>query len=81
MAMAITRRDSVLRNAVLMAWSMYYSWRVRQYESLIRTLEVELAALRNMPFENPAPFEDLPEVPNPDAARILAAAERRQLGA
>ena len=50
--------------------------RRRQYESLIKNLENELARLRNLPFENPAPFEDLPELPDPDAARILDEAER-----
>src|SRR5262245_53748774 len=55
------------------AWSMWYVWRRRQYESLIGRLEKELAALRNLPFNDPAPLEDLPETPNPTAARVLAA--------
>jgi len=54
------------------AWSMYYVWRRRQYESLIGRLERELAALRNLPFTDPAPLEDLPERPDPAAAKILA---------
>lgn len=54
------------------AWSMFYVWRRRQYESLIRRLERELAGLRNLPFTDPAPLEDLPETPDPGAARLLA---------
>lgn len=54
------------------AWSMFYVWRRRQYESLIRRLERELAGLRNLPFTDPAPLEDLPERPDPGAARLLA---------
>ena len=54
------------------AWSMWYVWRRRQYESLIARLERELAALRNLPFTDPAPLEDLPERPSPAAARMMA---------
>jgi len=54
-------------------WSMYYVWRRRQYEALIGRLERELARLRNLPMDEPAPLEDLPERPDPAAARILAA--------
>ena len=54
------------------AWSMFYVWRRRQYESLIRRLERELADLRNLPFTDPAPLEDLPEAPDSQAARLLA---------
>lgn len=61
---------------VLLVWSMYYVWRRRQYESLVRKLERELAQLRNLPFENPAPLEDLPELPDRDAAEALAEASR-----
>jgi hypothetical protein len=60
------------------AWSMWYVWRRRQYESLIARLEKELAALRNLPFNDPAPLEDLPETPNPGAARILAALDAEE---
>ena len=56
-------------------WSLWYVWRRRQYEGLIRRLERELARLRNLPFTNPAPLEDLPELPNPEAARVLASTE------
>ena len=59
--------------AVLLLWSMYYVWRRRQYESLINRLEKELAKLRNLPFEQPAPFEDLPETPSAQAARVMSA--------
>jgi len=52
---------------------MFYVWRRRQYESLIGRLERELANLRNLPFTNPAPLEDLPEVPNAQAARVMHA--------
>jgi hypothetical protein len=53
-------------------WSMWYVWRRRQYESLISKLERELARLRNLPFTDPAPLEDLPETPDPRAAEVLA---------
>ena len=59
--------------AALALWSLYYLWRRRQYESLITRLEKELAKLRNLPFEQPAPFEDLPETPNVQAARVMSA--------
>jgi hypothetical protein len=66
-----------LTTAVLIAgmvlWSMFYVWRRRQYESLINRLEKELAKLRNLPFTEPAPLEDLPEVPNVQAARVINA--------
>ena len=67
---------AILLAAVLFVWSMYYVWRRRQYESFIARLERELARLRNLPFTDPAPLEDLPEKPDPEAARILAATER-----
>jgi hypothetical protein len=44
-----------------MAWSFFYLWRRRQYEVMINSLERELAHLRNLPFTQPAPLEDLPE--------------------
>ncbi|HUH05593.1 MAG TPA: hypothetical protein VML75_26545 [Kofleriaceae bacterium] len=66
---------TVVGVVIALAWSMYYVWRRRQYEALIGRLERELAALRNLPFTNPAPLEDLPETPNEDAARVLARAE------
>jgi len=59
--------------AVLVLWSMFYVWRRRQYESLIGRLEKELAKLRNLPFTEPAPLEDLPEVPSIAAARVMSA--------
>jgi hypothetical protein len=60
--------------AALVLWSMFYVWRRRQYESLIGKLERELAKLRNLPFTDPAPLEDLPaEAPNPQAAKVMAA--------
>lgn len=66
-----------LASAILLAafvlWSMFYVWRRRQYESLISKLEKELAKLRNLPFTDPAPLEDLPEVPSEDAARVMSA--------
>jgi H+/Cl- antiporter ClcA len=66
-----------LATALLLAgivlWSMYYVWRRRQYESLISRLEKELAKLRNLPFTEPAPLEDLPETPNVAAARVMTA--------
>jgi len=63
---------AVLLLAVVVLWSMYYVWRRRQYESLIGRLERELARLRNLPFTEPAPLEDLPERPDPVAAQVLA---------
>lgn len=41
-----------------------YLRRTRQYLSLIRRLERELIALRNLPFRAPAPLEDLPDAPD-----------------
>jgi hypothetical protein len=52
---------------------MLYVWRRRQYESLIGRLERELAKLRNLPFVEPAPLEDLPEHPSLEAARVMNA--------
>jgi hypothetical protein len=63
---------AVLLLAAVVLWSMYYVWRRRQYESLIGRLERELARLRNLPFTEPAPLEDLPERPDPVAAQVLA---------
>jgi hypothetical protein len=63
---------TALLAAVLLLGSMYYVWRRRQYESLIGRLERELAKLRNLPFVEPAPLEDLPEVPSQAAARVMA---------
>ena len=59
--------------AALVLWSMFYVWRRRQYESLIGRLERELARLRNLPFTEPAPLEDLPETPSTQAARVMDA--------
>lgn len=59
--------------AALVLWSMFYVWRRRQYESLIGRLERELARLRNLPFTEPAPLEDLPETPSAQAARVMHA--------
>jgi hypothetical protein len=59
--------------AALVLWSMFYVWRRRQYESLVNRLERELAKLRNLPFVEPAPLEDLPEVPSTHAARVMNA--------
>jgi hypothetical protein len=59
--------------AALVLWSMFYVWRRRQYESLIARLERELAKLRNLPFTEPAPLEDLPETPSVEAARVMNA--------
>lgn len=59
--------------ATLILWSMFYVWRRRQYESLVGRLERELANLRNLPFVEPAPLEDLPEVPSSHAARVMTA--------
>jgi len=57
----------------LIVWSLFWVWRRRQYESLIGRLERELARLRNLPFTDPAPLEDLPETPSTQAARVMEA--------
>jgi hypothetical protein len=67
--------------AAALPWSMYYVWRRRQYESLINRLERELARLRNLPFTEPAPLEDLPEAPSDRAARVMLALEGPPLDA
>jgi hypothetical protein len=59
--------------AALVLWGMFYVWRRRQYESLVNRLERELARLRNLPFVEPAPLEDLPETPDAHAARVMHA--------
>jgi H+/Cl- antiporter ClcA len=59
--------------AAIVLFSMYYVYRRRQYESLISRLEKELAKLRNLPFVEPAPLEDLPETPSVQAARVMNA--------
>jgi hypothetical protein len=69
----------VLLLATLIVWSLYYVWRRRQYEALIVRLERELARLRNLPFTEPAPLEDLPERPDQGAARVLAALDADHL--
>jgi hypothetical protein len=72
---------AVLLSALIL-WVMFYLWRRRQYESLIGKLERELARLRNLPFEQPAPFEDLPEAPSAHAARVMSAlVDDEELGA
>lgn len=53
--------------------TLFSLWRRRQYESLVKRLERELAELRNLPFTEPAPLEDLPEVPSEHAARVMHA--------
>jgi hypothetical protein len=67
---------AILAVATLLLWSMYYLWRRRQYESFIGRLERELARLRNLPFTEPSPLEDLPEEPDAGAAKVLAAIDR-----
>lgn len=64
---------AVLLVGFVLLGSMYYVWRRRQYEALIGRLERELARLRNLPFTEPAPLEDLPEAPDAAAAQVLAA--------
>lgn len=62
---------AILVLGVLFLWSVFYVWRRRQYESEIRRLQRELIKLRNLPFDDPAPFEDDTEAPDPDAARLM----------
>lgn len=61
----------VLATVSLIVGSMYYVWRRRQYEALVAKLERELSRLRNLPFTDPAPLEDLPEGVDADAAAIM----------
>lgn len=61
---------AVLLGALVLS-TMFALWRRRQYESLVHRLEHELAELRNLPFTEPAPLEDLPEVPSAHAARVM----------
>jgi hypothetical protein len=55
---------------------MHHVWRRRQVEALIGQLEGELADLRNMALDDPAPLEDLPERPDPDAGELLERVSR-----
>ena len=64
---------SAVMLATVVLWSMYYVYRRRQYESLVGRLERELAKLRNLPFTEPAPLEDLPETPSAHAAKVMNA--------
>ncbi|HVV82910.1 MAG TPA: hypothetical protein VHE35_07505 [Kofleriaceae bacterium] len=64
---------ATLALGALIVWSMYYLWRRRQYEALIARLERELVRLRNLPFVEPSPLEDLPETPDAGAAKVLVA--------
>lgn len=57
----------------LVLTTMFAVWRRRQYESLVNRLERELARLRNLPFDEPAPLEDLPEAPSAHAAKVMNA--------
>jgi hypothetical protein len=63
---------ALLLAAVVLS-TTFYVWRRRQYESLVGRLERELAELRNLPFTEPAPLEDLPEAPSAHAARVMHA--------
>ena len=64
---------SALFLGALVLMTMFYVWRRRQYEALVNRLERELARLRNLPFDEPAPLEDLPEAPSTQAARVMHA--------
>ncbi|WP_428264529.1 hypothetical protein [Haliangium sp.] len=55
---------AVLALTALVVCGMLYLWRWRQYEGLIERLEHELVTLRNLPLNEPAPLEDLPEQPD-----------------
>jgi hypothetical protein len=63
---------AVLLGALVLT-TLFAIWRRRQYESLVDRLERELARLRNLPFDEPAPLEDLPEAPSAEAARVMHA--------
>lgn len=64
--------SAILLGALILS-TMLSVWRRRQYESLVNRLERELARLRNLPFIEPAPLEDLPETPSTEAARVMHA--------
>ena len=64
---------SAILLVALLLGSLSYVWRRRQYEALVARLERELARLRNLPITEPAPLEDLPETPDAEAARVMAA--------
>lgn len=70
---------SAILLAAIVLWSMYYVYRRRQYESLVHRLEKELAKLRNLPFTEPAPLEDLPETPSAQAARVMKSLDDDEL--
>lgn len=72
---------SAILAGALFLWSVFWVWRRRQYEALINRLERELAKLRNLPFTEPAPLEDLPEVPSAQAARVMNALDDEGLDA
>lgn len=57
----------------LVVGSLSYVWRRRQSDALVSRLERELTKLRNLPFTEPAPLEDLPETPDDGAAKVMAA--------
>lgn len=67
---------AVLASGALLLWSLFYVWRRRQYEGLIRKMERELISLRNLPFEAPAPFEDQHELPDAEAREVMLAIGR-----
>jgi hypothetical protein len=67
---------SALLSGLVLIWSMHHVWRRRQVEALIGQLEGELADLRNMALDDPAPLEDLPERPDPDAGELLERVSR-----
>ena len=66
---------SAVMLGALVLTTLFAIWRRRQYESLVHRLERELARLRNLPFEEPAPLEGLPETPSIEAARVMHAIE------
>jgi hypothetical protein len=70
---------SAILLATLVLWSMFYVWRRRQYESLIGRLEKELTKLRNLPFQEPSPLEDLPELASANAARVMSSLDADDL--
>jgi uncharacterized membrane protein YccC len=72
--------SAVLLGALVLT-TLFAIWRRRQYESLVHRLERELARLRNLPFEEPAPLEDLPELPSTEAARVMHALDDEDPGA
>ncbi|MEZ4359464.1 MAG: hypothetical protein R3B48_04735 [Kofleriaceae bacterium] len=72
---------SVVLSVALLLGSFRYVWQRRRYEALVARLERELTKLRNLPFTEPAPLEDLAETPDAEAAKLMASLDEDLIGA